>query len=68
MKTPTIKTFLAALGVLVLASVATGQPAPPPPIGDIPKPPTMLYYFVAFVLLGATIVVSILPAKRRDHD
>ena len=54
--------------VLCAAAVAAAQPAPPPPVGNINKPPTMLYYFVGFVLLAGTVVLSILPAKRRDND
>ena len=52
---------------LCSAGTALGQAAPPP-IGDISKPPMFLYYLVATVLLAVTIVLGIMPAKRRDHD
>jgi|GEM_PF-6495809 len=51
---------------LASASAALAQ-APPPPIGDIPKPMAALYYGVGFVLLAATILISIMPSKRRDQ-
>lgn len=59
--------MMSVVATLVVAGTALAQNAPPP-LGDLEKPPTFLYYFVAFVLLAVTVFLSILPAKRRDQD
>ena len=38
------------------------------PLGDLEKPPTFLYYLVAFVLLAVIVFLSIMPAKRREQN
>ena len=62
------RAFLTAAAALAVASFASAQGAPPPPIGDIPKPPAALYYGLAFILLAATILISIMPSKRREQQ
>ena len=63
-----ISTIVALLALCSLtASAALGQ-ATPPPIGDLTKPPVFLYYLVAAVLFAVTVVLSIMPAKRREND
>lgn len=58
---------MSVVTTLALAGTALAQNAPPP-LGDLQKPPTFLYYLVAFVLLVVTVFLSIMPAKRRDQD
>lgn len=63
---------LARFGAAFLAAVPAGaalaQNNVPPAIDDLDKPATFLYYGAAFILLAATLVLSILPAKRRDQS
>jgi hypothetical protein len=57
---------LTGAAALAFSGLALAQAAPPP-IGDIPKPPAALYYGVAFILLAGTILLSIMPSKRREQ-
>jgi len=59
--------MLSAVLALVAASQGLAQNAPPP-LGDLEKQPTVLFYLVAFVLLAAVVFLSILPAKRREQN
>jgi hypothetical protein len=63
---PLLTCALAAALTFAASSAALAQAAPPP-IGDIPKPPAALYYGVGFVLLAVTILISIMPSKRREQ-
>ncbi len=63
----TLRRIPAAFLTLAASSAALAQNAPPP-LGDLEKPPTFLYYLVAFVLLAAVIFLSIMPAKRREQN
>ena len=63
----TLARLLPAVLALVCAAQTLAQNTPPP-LGDLEKPPTFLYYLVAFVLLAVIVFLSILPAKRREQN
>lgn len=50
------------------ASSAWAQAPTPPTPKQVDNPSTWLYYLIIAVLLGATIVVSVLPSKRGHLD
>ncbi len=58
----------AALGLFATVSSALAQAPTPPVPKQADTPQVWLYYLVIAVLLGLTIVVSIIPSKRGHLD